>query len=237
MVQLGKFIGAGLGWVFGGPIGALIGGIVGHLYDKANTSDSYTEYDDFSISLIVLSAAVMKSDGKLLKSELNYIKSFLVNHFGKETARNLLPVLKNLLEQEEPIPLRQVCIQIRQNTNHATRLQLMDYLIGIAKADGEVHPKEINTLNVIAVYLNINPRDLASLFEIHKPEAEQNPYEILEVSPNASNEEIKRAFKRMALKFHPDRVANLGDDVVRAANEKFKKINEAYEKIRKQRGF
>src|SRR5690606_5193417 len=117
--------------------------------------------ESFQWAVLVLSAAVMKADGRKLKSELDYIKGFLVANFGELKAREQLPHLKKLLETD--IPLRQVCLQIRENTDHPARIQLMHYLFGIAIADGDVDATEEHVLQQIANYLYINAQDMASL--------------------------------------------------------------------------
>jgi DnaJ like chaperone protein len=61
-------------------------------------------------------------------------------------------------------------------------------------------------------------------------------YKILEIEPNATNEEVKKAYKKMAVKYHPDKVSHLGEDVRKAAEEKFQNLNAAYNEIKKQRG-
>lgn len=230
-----------MGWALGGPIGGLLGFVVGSLFDggseESRSSESYQQEPrssgDFYIGLLVLSAAVMKADGKQLKSELDFIKGFLRQNFGVEKTKEYLTVLKSLLEQD--IPLRQVSLQITAHTTHASRLQIMHYLYGIANADGRVDISEQRVLDNIASYLNISAADSASLKAMFVVSTDSS-YTILEIERSASDEEVKKAYRKMATKHHPDKVASLGDDAVRGAQEKFKQINEAYEKIKKERG-
>ena len=62
-------------------------------------------------------------------------------------------------------------------------------------------------------------------------------YSILGLQPNATNDEIKKAYRKMAVEYHPDKVSYLGEDIQNSAKEKFQKINEAYESLKKERGF
>lgn len=243
--KYGKFIGGGLGWALGGPIGALLGFALGSLVDTAAGSEPTllgpgpesgprtVATDDFFMSLLVLSAAVMKADGRHLKSELNYIKGFLVGNFGEHKTREALPTLKRLLETE--IGVRQVCLQIRQYVDHSGRLQLMHYLYGIAAADGQIDHREEALLHQIGSYFNIHEADLASLKAMFVKSANW-AYEVLEIEGSASDEDLKKAYRRMAARYHPDKVNTLGPDAVDAAHKKFQKVQEAYEEVKKQRG-
>jgi DnaJ like chaperone protein len=243
MVKFGKWIGGGLGWVLGGPIGALAGFALGSLLDNAEvtvategTAPGYnpqTARGDFAVSLLVLTSAIMKADGKVVKSELDYVKRFLVNQFGEAQAAKLLPVLKELLDRD--VPLRDVCMQIRQYMPEAQRLQLMHYLFGIANADGVLHAAELNLLEEMAGYMGISNADYASVKAMYYRDVDGD-YKILEIDANATEEEIKKAYRRMAVKYHPDKVADLGEEAQRAAKEEFQKVQEAYENIKKQRG-
>lgn len=240
--KFGKWLAGGLGFALGGPIGGLMGFILGSLYDKAEDTlliggeaptDTQRLQGDFYVSLLVLAASVMKADGKTIKSELEYIKGFLRTNFGVERTKEYLQVLKALLEKE--FSTRQVCIQIRENTNHATRLQLMHFLFGIAAADGKVDTDEENLLRLIAEYMYINHQDYESLKAMFVKSADW-AYKVLETEEHANDEELKKAYRKMAAKYHPDKVSSLGDDAINAANDKFQQLNAAYDHIKKQRG-
>ena len=77
--------------------------------------------------------------------------------------------------------------------------------------------------------------EVNSIFAQYRP-VQDNNYTILEISPNATNEEVKKAYRKLAIKYHPDKVATLGEDVQKAAEEKFKVISKAYEAICAERG-
>ena|SRR6218665_2213087 len=244
-IKFGKWVGGGLGWALGGPLGGVLGFALGSMFDAASVTvqtNGGASFDqrraaphagDFAASLLVLSAAVMKSDGRTLKSELDFVKTFLVHQFGEAQAQRHILLLKEILKQD--IPLQDVCMQIRQYMPHAERLQLIHYLFGISKADGHVHPSELDTIAAISNYLGVNPADFNSLKAMYFRDTDSD-YKILEIEPAATDEEVKKAYRKMAVKFHPDKVAALGDDVQRAAKEKFQKVQEAFENIKKQRG-
>jgi DnaJ like chaperone protein len=235
----GKWIGGGLGWALGGPIGALIGYGIGSLFDNASGGvkqlpSGQTSGGDFAVSLLVLSAAVMKADGKVLKSELDFVKRFLITQFGAKNANEQLHILRDILQKD--IPVREVCFQIRNAMDYSSKLQLMHYLWGIAQADGRIDNTESNIIEQIAANLGIAPADAESIKAMFVHSTDEH-YKILEISSDASEAEIKKAFRKMAVKYHPDKVSHLGEDYRKAAEEKIKKVNEAYEAIKKERGF
>ena len=239
MAKYGKWIAGGLGWTFFGPIGGILGFTLGSLLDAGTTvnqsiTKSKTTRGDFAVSLVILIAAVMKADGKVLKSELDFVKTFFLKNFGRETTSELLIVLRDTLNQD--IPVYEVSEQIRTNLDYASRLQLFHLLFEIANADGHIHTEELNILNIIARHIGINHKDKESIKSMFIDDTE-SAYKILEIDKSASNDEIKKAYRKMAVKYHPDKVSYLGEDVQKAANEKFKKVNEALEKIKKERNF
>ena len=240
MAKFGKWIGGGLGWAFGGPIGAVVGFMVGSMFDGGQEavkrgSSGYsarTTTGGYVMSLLVLAAAVMKADGKVLKSELEYVKKFMVHNFGEDSAQEAIRMLRDLLQQT--IPVNEVCNQIRTNMNYSARLQLVHFLFGIAQADGQVSPEEQKLINHICTEMGINNSDFESIQAMFVPNTDGD-YKILEIERSATNDEVKKAYRRMAMKFHPDKVSNLGEDVQNAAKEKFQKVNQAYENIKKER--
>lgn len=244
MAKFGKWLGGGLGWALGGPIGAIIGFALGSMLDdtevtvqRGNTTTTHSKasvtVNDFTASLVVLSAAVMKSDGKALKSELDFVRRFFIQQFGEAKANADMLLLKEVLKKD--IPLQDVCNQIRHYMPIASRLQLIHYLFGLSKADGDIHPAEIAVIEQISYYLGVGAADMNSIKAMYYRDTESD-YKILEIEPNASDDEVKKAYRRMAVKFHPDKVAHEGEAVQKAATEKFKKVQEAYENIKKKRG-
>jgi DnaJ like chaperone protein len=185
------------------------------------------------MSLLVLVAAVMKADGKVLKSELEYTKQFFVRSFGTAAAGEAVKILRDLLQQN--IPVTDVCHQIRKNMDHPSRLQLLHFLFGIADADGLVHENEHKLIKHMAEQMGISQKDYESIEAMFVANTDA-AYKILEVEPIATDDELKKAYRKMALKYHPDKVHYLGEDVQKAAHEKFQKVNEAWETIKKQRG-
>lgn len=232
-----KLFWGGLGWAFGGPIGAIFGYTIASLSDEKKNQwsrrSSSTKPADFIISILVLFAKVMKADGQLLKSELDYVKQFLKQQFGVQQARELMPVLKDILEQE--YPLKDVCRQIQRSMDHPSRLQLVHVLFGLSAADGHVHPDEVSIIFTISNYLNVNTNDFESIKAMFI-ENKESAYKILEISQKSSDSELKKGFRKMANKYHPDKVAHLGPEMQTLAEEKFKAVNDAYQKIKKERG-
>ncbi len=238
-MKYGKWIGGGLGWAFGGPIGAILGFAFGSMYDGmqsgkyAAEGQTRTGRGDFNASLLILSAAVMKADNKVTKSELEYVKAFLTRQFGPQAGQEQLLALRQILKQD--FDVADVSRQISRFMEYASRLQLLHYLFGISGADGHIHPKEVAIIELIAGYMGVRRPDLNSIRAMFVKDV-NNAYQILEITPDANDDEVKKAYRKMAVKYHPDKVAHLGEDVKKAATEKFQKVQAAYDEIKKQRG-
>ena len=242
-----KLLWGSLGWAFGGPIGAVLGYAFASMDDgntarqpwsqaKAFGHQKYprTKPGDFIVSLLVLFAKVMKADKKLLKSELEYVKQFLRQQFTIRETQDFMVLLKDILKQE--YALKDVCRQIQRSMDHPSRLEIIHILFGLSAADDEVHPEEIRVIHTIANYLNINQADYESIKAMFIGNSSA-AFTILEIDLNASNEDVKKAYRKMANKYHPDKVSHLGNDLRKVAEEKFKSVNQAYQTIKKERGF
>jgi DnaJ like chaperone protein len=249
MAKYTKWIGGALGWALGGPIGGILGFAFGSMVDDksftqnqatgTNYRQQYGKYrhrtspGDFASAMLVLSAAVMKADGRQMKSELDFIRQFYQRQFGSAVAAEQMGLLKEILKKD--IPLKEVCEQVKYFMEHPARLQMLHYLFGIAKADGHVHASEVKTINQIAGYLGISKKDLESIQGMFYKDVD-HAYKVLEIDSKATDTEIKRAYRRMATKYHPDKLGNIGQEHAKAAQEKFIKVQEAYETIKKERG-
>jgi len=238
MAKYGKWILGGLGWVLFSPIGGLIGFALGAMLDGGNddasqTTNRDTQTGDFVVSLLVLLAAVLKADGKIMRSELEVVKNFLIKQFGQEKAREALRILQDLLKQD--IKLHEVGGEINRHLDNSSKLQLMHLLFAVSAADGNICKEELDVIDQIAHLLHLSSQEYASIKSMFIEETDW-AYQILEISKSATNDEVKKAYKQMAIKHHPDKVAYLGEEMKNSANERFKKINAAFESIKKERG-
>jgi DnaJ like chaperone protein len=234
--RYGKWIGGGLGWAFGGPIGAILGFALGSMFDGKDSTQFFyrgTPRGDFAMSLLVLSAAVMKADKKVVRSELDYVRNFFFAQFGEAETSRLILMLREILKQD--IHVRDVSVQVGQYMDYSAKLQLLHYLFGIASADGQFHPDEVSMIEDISGYMGISAGDFTSVRAMFIRNVNW-AYDVLEITPGATDDEVKKAYREMAKKHHPDKVAQLGEDIRKSATEKFQQINEAYDIIRKQRG-
>jgi len=174
----------------------------------------------------------MKADGKVVKSELDYVRQFFIRQFGQESAKEALLTLKDILKQD--IPVRDICIQIGRNMDYSSRLQLLHLLFNISVADTTIHPLELELIAKISGAMGVASNDFLSIKNMFIPETD-SAYKILEIEPATTNEEVKKAYRKMAMKYHPDKVSHLGEEFRKTADEKFKKVNEAYERIKRER--
>jgi DnaJ like chaperone protein len=246
MASFSRWLGAGLGWTFGGPIGGLIGFALGSLFDGLSKTDLQTFQQnhkgqrqaatvDFEMSLLVLAAVVIKADKKVDQRELDFVRQSFVQMFGKERANAAFRLFKGIVAKNQ-ISTREVCVQIRQHVTHASRLQLLHFLFGIAKADGTVSEPEVQAIKTIAGYLYISPADFDSIKAMFYKSTDAS-YVVLGLSKSATVTEIKKAYRTLVKKHHPDKLQHLGEVQLKGAQEKFMKIQQAYENIQKERGF
>ncbi|MCF6279165.1 MAG: TerB family tellurite resistance protein [Flavobacteriaceae bacterium] len=246
-----KYLGASLGWSFGGPIGAIIGFVLGSVIDgfseggiknegtyripnQGRKRVNRTQSGDFEMSLLILSAVVIKADGKVDKRELSYVRNHFTQMYGTTRANHAFKLFNGIIKNNN-ISTRQVCLQIRQQMAHASRLQLLHYLFNIAKSDGFVTESEINMIHKIAGYLNISNYDFESIKAMFYSGI-NNAYKVLEINKSVTDLEVKKAYRKLVKKHHPDKLQHLGKEHLKGAEEKFRQIQKAYEDIKKERG-
>ena len=244
-MALGKWIVGAVGWAMFGPLGGILGYYLASRlermaemtasYDGGSQGDpswSQGQRNSFLISLLTLSAAVIKADGKVTSAERARFREFFAANFGDQAASEAEDLLNEILQKE--FNLYDVCVQIRSCMDYSQRLQLYYYLVSLGASDGLVQ-REVELLETIASYIGLSATDSASAIAQFRPSNDSN-YRILGIEPTATDDEVKKAYRRMAVKYHPDKVATLGEDVQKAAEEKFKVISQAYEAICRERG-
>lgn len=237
-----KWITGTLGLMFGGPMGALLGYALGSLFIKADEQEKFQKHyqnmsapaAQFEISLLILAAYVIKADGKVDKRELDYVRSQFTQMFGAHRAGESFKLFKHIINSKQ-VSLRQICLQIDKNVSHAQRLQLIHFLYGISMADAHLDTKEVEVIEKIGGYMYINVHDMASIKAMFFKDPEQH-YKILDIKPSSSDLEVKKAHRKMAMKYHPDKLSDLNEAQQNMGKEKFLKVQDAYEAIKKERG-
>lgn len=254
---LGKWIGGAMGFVALGPLGALAGYFIGRLFDRASEEEAALgnasagggaaegQRNSFLFSLLVMASYVIRADRKIMHSEMEFVRQFLRTRFGEgaviEGEQILLHLFEEAKKMDAAVPggykktITDCGAQIAANMSYEQRIQLLSFLVQIAQSDGHICSDEVTALRDIALAMGLSTQELDSLLHLRGDSLEE-AYQVLEITPSATDEEVKAAYRRLALKHHPDRVAALGEDVRRAAEEKFQQINNAKEKIYKARG-
>ena len=258
---LGKWIGGIVGFMAAGPLGALAGYAIGSMLENNNESDytgggygsnrnpsdnqAYGQRNSFLFSMLVMASYIIKADGKVMHSEMEFVRQFLRVNFGEAAVAEGNQILLNLFEQRKQMDannpsafkntIYECGMQIRQNMGYEERLQLLSFLAKIAQSDGSVCQAEIEALKEVATAMGMSAQEVESMLNLGGNTLEQ-AYKVLEIESTATDDEVKAAYRKLALKHHPDRVATLGEDVKKAAEDKFQQINNAKEMIYKARG-
>ncbi len=254
IIKMIKWIAAFLGAMYWRFPGAILGFFVGYLIEmymrnqarrNPNTASSrgysygrpvQVGVFNFEVNLLSLAAVVIKADGSISQRELDYVRVFFVQQFGKERANATFKIFNDEIKRQQ-IALSEICNRLRMYSTYEMRLQILHFLFGIANADGQIHRAEEDILRQITRQLNIHHGDFESIKAMFLTESADNAYKILEVDKKASEAEIKKAYREMVKKYHPDRLSGMDEAYIKGAREKFEKVQEAYDRIKKERGF
>ena len=234
----GKILGGAAGFALGGPLGALIGAVAGHAVDKMREGDTpeATKGVAFTIGVIVLGAKMAKADGRVTRDEVDAFKQ--VFHVPLDELKNvgrLFNQARKDVRGFEPYA-NQIGRMFRDNP--AVLEELLDGLFHIARADGKVTEQELQYLERIAEIFGFNAHDWDRIKAGNMGPDASDPYQILGVNRNASDDEIKAAHRKLVRENHPDRLVSQGmpPEFIELANEKLATMNAAYDRVRELRG-
>lgn len=233
-------------------IGYFIYRAIGDLFGTSSQGDYGSNHGywsgmqyDFQSALLSLIAYMMKADGHARKVELEFVRPQLIRIFGEDRARYALLQLRELLKNN--IDFYQVTQVINRSLDEQSKCTILSILYGIAMADGVLSNEEWQMLLRITEYIGLNRRDLETIRMMYgneggssssynPDETNESPYKIIGVNENATNEEVKRAYRNLVKKFHPDMQSDLSKEAQEDAQKRFVKIQQAYEKICSLRG-
>jgi len=240
-----KWFAAILGYFLYGFRGAVLGFLIGSFIDSVsrgsrprNVFSDFTRQKvspaDFELNLLSLCSIVIKADGQVSQRELDYVRQYFLSTYGKEKANAIFRTFNEVIKSRE-ISAQRICTYLNQRTRYEVRLQLLHFLFGIAQADGAVSNLEIEKIKEIAGYLRVGRQDFESIKAMFIKSAD-NAYKILEIEKGVSDDEVKKAYRKMAKKYHPDKVITDNEAIKKGAEEKFKEVQRAYEQIQNERG-
>ena len=242
---IGYFVGVKLGdifgWEVGGPAGGIIGFIVGTVIDSLEIrlfrkSNKENTMGEFATNLLMVIAAVLKADEPIVKQQLDNVKIFLKQNFAEKEASKALILLRKILKQQ--IPLTDACAHVRPHLDYSSRLQLTHFLHKLATVNGQTSTARQNILNIVNIGLHVTMSDRRTVgVSLAQTESINAAYSVLGIHPSSSIIHIKKAYRTLAAKYHPDKVAFLGEEARKTSNEKFQQLSRAYEIIKKERGF
>ncbi len=237
-----KWIAAFLGYSFFRFPGALLGFIVGGVVERFfNSSSSWSEVGSqrsttsaLQLNLLSLAATVIKADGTVKQQELQFVRNFFITNYGSQMASAIFEKFNEEVKKERQ-NIHELTQIFNQRAPYETRLQILHFLFGVANADGSISKTELSKVEQIAAALGIRPSDMESIKAMFV-KATDSAYKILEISSSATDAEVKKAYRTMAKKYHPDKLQSKDPALIKGAQEKFQKVQEAYEAIQKERG-
>lgn len=227
-----KLLFALIGYTFFRLPGAFMGFFIGSfLSPKVQKISS----KDFEINLLALASLVIKADGKVTQNELDFVRRYFISAYGKNRANEVFKIF-NQNVKNKGISESKISRLFNLALNYESRLQVIHFLFGIAKADGNISELEIKKLLEFSNLFKLSYADFLSIKAMFIQETD-NAYKILELDKTATNDQIKKSYRELAKKHHPDKVQHLGDAYVKAAQDKFQQIQKAYQNIKNERGF
>ena len=237
-----KWIAAFLGYYLFRFPGALLGFFIGGIIERLKVGPRSIFQNQFSttnpgtlqLNLLALSAIVIKADGEVKSQELQFVRNFFITNYGRESASKIFETFNEQIKKEAQ-SISDLSKIFVERTPYETRLQVIHFLFGVGISDGTVSQSELSKIFQIASGLGIRTADFESIKAMFIKDTE-SAYKILEISSSATSAEIKKAYREMAKKYHPDKLQSKDPALIKGAQEKFQEVQKAYEAIQKERG-
>lgn len=263
MAWWGKIIGGGFGFILGGPLGALIGGALGHQFDRGLNGLEQLEHSPlgdqertqaaFFTACFSVMGHLAKVDGQVSRDEIRMAER-VMTHMQLDAGQRKAAIELFTQGKAAAFPLDEVLEQFRRECRRRRNLlqMFLEILITTALADGELHPQEHQALVHIAKQIGFHADHLEQLIQMVLAQQQfagqgQHPagrkdtlkdaYAVLGVEPNAADDEIKKAYRRLISQHHPDKLVSRGlpEEMIKLASEKTHEIKQAYDTIRAAR--
>ncbi|MGI3183483.1 TerB family tellurite resistance protein [Nioella aestuarii] len=207
---------------------------LGAMFDKLRKPPELTV--GFAIAVIALGAKMAKADGLVTRNEVTAFREvFAIPQADEKSAARVFNLAREDVAGFEDYARK---IATMFETDSAVLTDLMDGLFHIAVADGEYHPAENAFLERVAEIFGMSKRDFAALRARIVPDADPDPYTVLGVDPTMSLDDIRKAWRRLVVETHPDRMMARGvpEEAVQLAQTRLIAINKAWEEIETHHG-
>ncbi|MBD3178967.1 MAG: DnaJ domain-containing protein [Candidatus Latescibacteria bacterium] len=248
MSWYGKLTFGSLGLFLGGPLGAVIGAALGHhmvdrRMDMGAATGGLKQVEKtraaFFASVFSILGRIAEADGAITEDEVavvdNFIASLNISSDEREFAREVFNEARHSHYSIDDFASQFYSIN---RNNREIVSSFMDVLFQVAAADGKLHPAEEESLNRVRRIFRISDHQFQELRAHYFDEADKY-YRILGCTPESSDREIKKNYRKLVKDFHPDTIVSKGlpEEFIQFATRRFEEIQEAYEKIREKRGF
>lgn len=207
---------------------------------------------DFTNEFLRLTAFILKSDQKITTKELHFVYAFFSTEFGSDSLPFYKKKLTTFIKSKGSI--KQALKKIDYEQDPTTKLQLLNFLIKITIIDGFLTKNELDNLRIITRGIGLRTYQLESILAMYsfitekefkqKTKYKRNShsvideaYKILELSKGATSTEIKKAYRKLVILYHPDKAMHLEKEYQKSAKEMYQKVNNAYDILKESLGF